>query len=100
MQQSLKTDDATPAALPSSTAIHDREQASEFLQKNQELAYLVAKLLAQRLNSITGYLVDLKAQYEEQEDHLGMVDEVLEALVHDQDEPFDPGSDRDPDTTL
>ena len=27
-----------------------------------------------------------------------MVDEVLETLVHQQDEPFEAGSDRDPDT--
>ena len=76
------------------------KQANEFLRTNQDLSYLLAKLLALRLNSITGYLADLKAQYEDQEDHLGMVDEVLETLSHQQDEAFDAGSDREPDTTL
>jgi hypothetical protein len=41
----------------------------------------VARLLARRLDSLNKYLVDVKAQYEGH-DHLGMVDEVLEALMH------------------
>jgi CRP-like cAMP-binding protein len=76
------------------------QEANEFLRGNQELTFLLAQLLAQRLSSITGYLMDLKAQYQDHTDHLGMVDEVLETLVHQQDEPFEAGSDRDPDTML
>jgi predicted TIM-barrel fold metal-dependent hydrolase len=33
-------------------------------------------------------------------DHLGLVDEVLESLVHHQEPPVEPGSDRDPDPTV
>ncbi len=53
-----------------------------FLQAHPEVTLQVSRLLAQRLQSMTRYLVDLKAQYEDRSDHLGMVDEVLESLVH------------------
>ena len=76
------------------------ERAAEFLRSNTEVTYGVATLLAQRLDSITGYLVDLKRQFEGSDEHFGMIDEVLEALVHQQDEELDLGSDRDPDTTI
>jgi CRP/FNR family cyclic AMP-dependent transcriptional regulator len=76
------------------------ERANEFLQSHTDIAYHLAQLLAQRLHGITTYLVDLKNQFEDQEDHLGMVDEVLESLVHQQAEECAPGSDRDPTTIL
>jgi CRP/FNR family cyclic AMP-dependent transcriptional regulator len=76
------------------------ERASEFLQSHTDISYQLARLLAQRLYGVTTYLVDLKSQFEDHEDHLGMVDEVLETLVHQQDEGCIPGSDRDPNTTI
>jgi hypothetical protein len=66
-----------------------------FLESNKEVAFLLAQLLA--LHGVTTYLADLKAQFEDQENHLSMVDEILETLVHDQRREFTPGSDRDPD---
>ena len=90
---------ATVKALsPSRTYVV--EHASEFLQSHTDIAYQVARLLAQRLNGITTYLVDMKNQFEDQKDHLGMVDEVLETLLHEQVEECTPGSDRDPNTTI
>jgi len=76
------------------------QRASEFLQSQTDITYQLARLLAQRLHGITMYLADLKRQFEDQENHLGMVDVVLETLVHQQDEECSPGSDRDPDTTI
>lgn len=76
------------------------ERAGEFLQSHTDIAYQLARLLAQRLHGVTTYLVDLKSQFEDQKDHLGMVDEVLETLVHQQAEECTPGSDRDPNTTI
>ena len=90
---------ATVKALsPSRTYVVER--ASEFLQSHTDIAYQVARLLAQRLNGITTYLVDMKNQFEDQKNHLGMVDEVLETLLHEQVEECTPGSDRDPNTTI
>jgi CRP-like cAMP-binding protein len=66
-----------------------------FLRSTPDVALGVARLLAQRLHAMTTYLVDLKRQFEDRGDHLGMVDEVLDALAHSQDHDHVPGSDRD-----
>ena len=86
------------AVIPSRT--YQVEDAEAFLQSNPDLAFQLAKLLAKRLNSITTYLVDLKNQFEDQQDHLGLVDEVLETLLNQQVEKHSPGSERYPDTSL
>ena len=52
----------------------------------------IARLLARRLQNVTSYLVDLKRQYRDREDHLGMVDEVLDSLAHEQGTGFIPAS--------
>lgn len=57
------------------------EKPREFLIKHPEASLYVAELLARRLNALNIYLIDVKRQYEGH-DHLGMVDEVLEALMH------------------
>lgn len=79
--------------------VYVAEPAGEFLVAHPELAYLVAKMLGQRLHGMTTYLADLKAQFQDHSSHLGMVDEVLATLMHQQEE-FAPGSDRCPDATI
>ena len=86
---------ATVRAVKPSRA-YVSEGGAAFLREHPERAYLVAQMLAQRLNGVTGYLVDIKSQFEDQKNHLGMVDEILEALLHEQRREFTPGSDRDP----
>ena len=76
------------------------EKALPFLHAHPDLSFQLATLLAHKLNSITSYLVDLKNQFKDQEDHLGMVDEVLEALLTESVEHHQPGSDRYPDPTI
>ena len=90
---------ATVKALTPSR-VYTVERACEFLQSHTDISYQIAKRLAQRVHSITTYLVDLKKQFEGHDDHFGMVDEVLENLIHQQAEECIPGSDRDPSTTL
>ena len=70
--------------------------AEGFLQSDPQVALAVARKLAQRLNTVTTYLVDLKRQYAGHSNHLGMVSEVLASLIYQQKEEFTPGSDRDP----
>ena len=72
------------------------EGGAAFLRGHPELATEISRLLAQRLHGLTTYLVDLKRQFEDRADHLGMVDDVLETLAHQQRASFTPGSDRDP----
>jgi CRP-like cAMP-binding protein len=64
------------------------DDAEQFLKSNPEIAFLLGRLLAERLNAATTYLVDLKRQFEGHGGHLGMVGEVLEALIHQQHEEF------------
>ena len=71
-----------------------------FLQSNPGVTMELSRLLARRLHLVTSYLVDLKRQFEGSGDHLEMVDEVLENLVHHQDAETSPGSDRHPDPTV
>jgi CRP/FNR family transcriptional regulator, cyclic AMP receptor protein len=66
-----------------------------FLRATPGVALDVARLLAHRLHAMTTYLVDLKRQFEDHGNHLGMVDEVLDALTHSQYQSHSPGSDRD-----
>lgn len=76
------------------------EQAGDFLAAHPELALGIARLLAERLTSVTNYLVDVKRQFDGVEGHLGIVDEVLETLVNQQRQTFTPGSKRLPDPGL
>jgi CRP-like cAMP-binding protein len=72
-----------------------------FMSANPDVGFALARLLARRLHFLTTYLVDVKRQYEGS-DHLSMVDEVLETLVHHQEPEAEPGSDRcpEPDPTV
>ena len=60
-------------------------QGREFLRAQPDVTVEVARMLARRLHFVTTYLADLKRQFEGTNDHLGMVDEVLDSLVHHQD---------------
>jgi CRP-like cAMP-binding protein len=63
------------------------EEPAGFLEAHPKAGLALARGLAERLDSLTRYLVDVKAQYEDRSDHLGMVDEVLESLLHHQRRP-------------
>ena len=76
------------------------EDAEQFLKSNPEIAFFVGKLLAERLNAATTYLVDLKRQFEGHGTHLGMVGEVLETLIHQQSEDFTLGPENEADPRL
>jgi len=75
---------------------HEVRDGNEFLRAHPEIAHHLAQVLARRLHGVSTYLVDLKQQFASHENHLGMVDEVLESLVNQQHQRFVPGSDRDP----
>jgi CRP/FNR family transcriptional regulator, cyclic AMP receptor protein len=93
-----KPHSATVRAATAAT-VYLFDDSTTFLKSHPEIAYCVARLLAQRLNAATTYLVDIKRQYQGQDNHFGMVDEVLESLIHHQAE-VTPGSDREPDPRL
>jgi CRP-like cAMP-binding protein len=89
---------ATVRALEPST-LHVAGDPLGFLHANPAIAFELSRLLARRLNFVNGYLVDLKRQFEGSGDHLAMVDEVLESLVHHQGPAAAGGSARCPEPT-
>jgi CRP-like cAMP-binding protein len=69
------------ASRPS--AFHIVEDPREFFRTEPAACLFVCELLARRLDSLNRYLVDVKHQFEGH-DHIGMVDEVMETLMHRQ----------------
>jgi CRP/FNR family transcriptional regulator, cyclic AMP receptor protein len=69
------------ATTPCTVAVIERPR--EFLASSPAAALHIAELLARRLDALNKYLIDVKNQYEGH-DHLSMVDQVLETLMHRQ----------------
>jgi CRP/FNR family transcriptional regulator, cyclic AMP receptor protein len=90
---------ATVRAL-SPVGVYVFEDAERFLKSHPEIAFFLGRLLAERLNAATTYLVDLKRQFEGQGNHFGMVGEILETLIHQQHEDFTPGPEAEADPRL
>jgi CRP/FNR family transcriptional regulator, cyclic AMP receptor protein len=90
---------ATVRALEA-TRIVVIDDAERFLKSNPDIAFQIARALAQRLNAATTYLADVTRQYAGHNNHLGMVGAVLGALIHQQEEEFAPGPERADDPRL
>jgi CRP-like cAMP-binding protein len=86
--------------VASAARVHVFEDAAQFLRSHPAIGFHIAKLLAQRLNAATTYLVDLKRQFEDRRDHLGMVGDVLESLMHQPDGGFTQAEERPDDPRL
>src|SRR5262245_51406899 len=71
------------AVAPSRFYVVDDAQA---FFASPDILLAVSRLLAKRLQMVTTYLADVQRQFSERDDHLGMVDEVLDSLLHHQDE--------------
>jgi len=67
------------------------------LETDPEFAGRLARLLAHRVDIMTGYLADLRRQYAHHDGGLGMIDEVLASLSHSPVIDFETGSEREPD---
>lgn len=78
--------------------VHVVEDPGAFLAENPGAALAVLRTTAARLDGLTQYLVDVKAQFagEAAAGHLGMVDQILDTLVHHQAPAARTGSARDP----
>ena len=72
------------------------EDPETFLLERPGAAMSVLRTTAQRLDGLTQYLIDVKAQFAGQQGHLGMVEGILDTLVHHQSPPARTGSARDP----
>lgn len=72
---------ATVRTLIASQFRHVADPAG-FFRAHPELTLHMAAVLARRLDSLNRYLVDIKNQFKDRADHLGIIDEVLDALMH------------------
>jgi CRP/FNR family cyclic AMP-dependent transcriptional regulator len=68
---------ATPASL------YVIQQPRTFLREHPDFHLHVSELLAKRLGNLVRYLADVKQQFADH-DHIGMVDQVLDTLIHRQ----------------
>jgi len=73
------------------------DDAASFMRDHPGFALEIASTLARRLDLITRYLADLRNQYADRSDHLGVVDTVLESLLQHTDNGVQPGSERETD---
>jgi CRP/FNR family cyclic AMP-dependent transcriptional regulator len=96
-EMSLLLDSSHTATVRALTpaVVHEFVDGAAFLKSDPEMTLVIARLLAQRLQSATTYLVDLKRQYAGHGTHLAMVSEVLASLIHEQPGEFLPGSERE-----
>lgn len=74
--------------------VHVLENAGDVIARHTDLTLHIARVLARRLVDATRYLADVKRQYEGQSGHFGMVDQVLETLLQQQERWPDPGARR------
>jgi CRP/FNR family transcriptional regulator, cyclic AMP receptor protein len=72
------------------------EDGEQFLLERPDIVITVARTLAIRLDNLTGYLADVKRQFGDQANHLGMLDDVMQTLIHNKAPAVQPGSARMP----
>jgi CRP-like cAMP-binding protein len=85
-EMSILLDRPTTATVVARTTVqvHVIEEADGFLGASPAIALHTARMLAQRLHDATTYLADLKRQFEDEQNHLGMVDRILGSLLNQQ----------------
>jgi CRP-like cAMP-binding protein len=72
---------ATVRTLTACTFRHVPDPSS-FLRTHPDVTLHVAALLARRIDSLNRYVVEVKNQFHDRVDHLGLMDQVLDSLVH------------------
>jgi CRP-like cAMP-binding protein len=55
---------------------------TEFFRAHPDATIHMAIVLARRLDSLNRYLVEIKNQFKDRADHLGIIDEMLDSLMH------------------
>ena len=73
------------------------ENPIAFLTEHPGAALAVLRTTASRLDGLTHYLIDVKQQFANLGGHLGVVDQILDRLIHHQGPRATTGSARDPD---
>jgi len=74
---------ATVRALTPTKFYHTTEPF-QFLEEHPSVHLFVSVILAERLKAITNYLMNVKEQFADNEDHTNMIDGVMESLLNKQ----------------
>ena len=82
------------------SVIYEIDDAASFLRKQPNVALLIARMLAQRLNAANTYLADIKQQYAGHGTHLAMVGDLLQSMINLSPTKVSPGSDRQSDPRI
>jgi CRP-like cAMP-binding protein len=90
---------ATVRAVTDST-VYEFDDGASFLRDQPDVALLIARMLAQRLNVATTYLADLMRQYAGHGTHLEMVGDILQSMINLPPTEVSPGSDRQSDPRI
>jgi CRP-like cAMP-binding protein len=64
------------------TEVYVVDDPRAFMREYPDVTLHVAEILARRLDALNRYLVDVKRQFGDQDDHLAMLDEVLATLMN------------------
>ncbi|MEM1362732.1 MAG: cyclic nucleotide-binding domain-containing protein [Pseudomonadota bacterium] len=75
---------ATVSAVTDVRAFYSPD-GPDLLANRPDIALHTARILSRRLFAATSYLADLKSQFSDHENHFGMMDRILEALLLRQD---------------
>lgn len=100
-EMSLLLDSPHTASVRAATpvVVYEFSDGAAFLKSDPETTLVIARLLAQRLQAATTYLVDLKRQYAGHGNHLAMVSDVLASLINQRPGEFLAGSERQDSST-
>jgi CRP/FNR family cyclic AMP-dependent transcriptional regulator len=76
---------ATATARASTdVVVHVVSDPSALFRERPEAALSVLQMTAARLDGLTQYLVDLKHEYTDSHGEMGLIDQILDSLVHHQ----------------
>jgi CRP-like cAMP-binding protein len=76
--------------------VHVIDDPESFLVERPGAALSILRMTASRLDGLTQYLVDVKAQFADEQGHLGMIGEIVDTLINHQAPAAQTGSLRDP----
>ena len=71
-------------------ACHQIAAPEVFFADNPELALFLARVLAQRLHAVNGYLAELKERFGDADNHLGLASAVVDQLLASRGTTIDP----------
>ena len=84
------------ARAATDVVVHVVSDPEVFFTERPSAALAILQMTASRLDGLTQYLVDVKGQFPDSEDHAAMVGRILDTLVHHQAPRPRTGSRRDP----